>query len=538
MSITLFDYLLRRALLVFGTFILVMVVFVAKFEHLTDVNAADYAQIARNLAEGKGFTTSALTPLRLAIKPGVENAPELGRGPVYIACLAGAMKLFGATDKTVILGSIFFYLLTLVVVYLVGRFFFSDPVGIFGVVICLISVPLLEQMVSGLEITLLAFLITSLCGLLLWWGRSEKQTAWHWPVVIGLLLGLLYLTRYETLALLPAVIVYLVLLAPRPSRWKLAGLSVLVFVIVVAPWIIRSSLIVGKPFISLMSYEMIMGTDFSPRQVLYREFSTVPPSPLLEAMRNGPDMLKKFIQGMNTFYAALPNVVNLYVMPFFLAGLMLAWARKRYVVFHWCLALAIVLTALVLCLYVPVTNLILAFGPIVAIIAVSWFVELIDQYLQRDAERTPSPSVMDRKRFFILLGWMLVLAYPFLNYLFVMPAARQHPAVPILKALAEEKQYKVVATDIPWWATWYANQTTIFLPNSIAELGQMQKAGIKLDLVYLSPQLLRFPREERMEDWQRALVTRQKAILNLKRVEKTRFPGSLYIPPGVPAPSI
>jgi hypothetical protein len=49
MSFAQLDPLLRRAVLLFGILILVMIVFVAKLSELRDPNAADYAQVARNL---------------------------------------------------------------------------------------------------------------------------------------------------------------------------------------------------------------------------------------------------------------------------------------------------------------------------------------------------------------------------------------------------------------------------------------------------------------------------------------------------------
>ena len=61
---------LRRKVLVAGMlFAFIALVYriynVSRFDSLTDVNAMDYAQIARNLMRGEGFTSSFIKPLGL-----------------------------------------------------------------------------------------------------------------------------------------------------------------------------------------------------------------------------------------------------------------------------------------------------------------------------------------------------------------------------------------------------------------------------------------------------------------------------------------
>ena len=72
------DTVLKRTIFVAALLALVLIVFVAKFESITDPNVADYAQVARHVARGEGFTTSAISLLGLSVVLCIDRHPELG----------------------------------------------------------------------------------------------------------------------------------------------------------------------------------------------------------------------------------------------------------------------------------------------------------------------------------------------------------------------------------------------------------------------------------------------------------------------------
>src|SRR5687768_16362982 len=71
------------------------------YRNLSTIEGMDAAQLARNLAEGKGYHTSFLRPFSIYLQQkhrGLTNnlpdmQPDLSNPPVYPALLAGALKL-------------------------------------------------------------------------------------------------------------------------------------------------------------------------------------------------------------------------------------------------------------------------------------------------------------------------------------------------------------------------------------------------------------------------------------------------------------
>jgi hypothetical protein len=108
------ENLVKRGALALAILVIALAVFASKFSKQTglDVDAANYAQLARNLATGHGYTTSVITPLQLALSPHTQNAPELLRPPAYITVLALGMLIGGQNDQTVAVVSLMFLLAT------------------------------------------------------------------------------------------------------------------------------------------------------------------------------------------------------------------------------------------------------------------------------------------------------------------------------------------------------------------------------------------------------------------------------------------
>ena len=494
------EVLMKRATFLLLLIVLVLAVFAAKFRHLTDANAVDYAQLARNVAEGKGYTTSVLSPLAFSLVRNPDTFPELARAPVHPTLLAAAIRLGGATDRTVALASLFCFVLVLLLAYFICLRYFTGRVAIYSCLMLVASVPLLQASMSGLDTLLVAFWVLCLFGLMCWWERSEGKQALLWPIATGVVLALCYLTRYEMLPLLPCVFYYWW----RVDRQRLGRrclLTLVVFVVLVAPWVIRSSVIVKGPFISTASYELIMLTPTYPGQRLYQAFRDVPPKPWLVAAQHPREMLAKVNRGLTGFYVGFVGLVGLCTLPFFLIGL-LRRDTPQQTALPWSMFIAILLVAGVLALYTPDPQMLLAFAPVIIILGTHWFTTLV-------AERFAGPAPTDHQgtlakllsrrlrrwgpestnRLFVqawLVGWFLLAAYPMLNYLFVADPAPEHPVVPTCKALAGEEP-ELIATDIPWMVAWYGNKRVVHLPNGFDELTAMGQAGLRVDGLYFSP---------------------------------------------------
>jgi 4-amino-4-deoxy-L-arabinose transferase-like glycosyltransferase len=497
------DHILKRLIFVLGILTLVLMVFVAKFDYLSDPNAIDVAQIARNLAEGRGYTTSVITPLALSTGISPQLTPDITRPPLYVSVLALAMRIGGTSDKTVAFVSIIFLLLTLVLVYRLGRRFFDDRVGIYSVAICAISTGLMMQATSGLETTLLALLVTLLFGVLLLHARSAEPTAMRWPLLSGLVLGLCYLVRLECLALLPAVLLYWVFAGGR-QRWSRMLIVAAAFVVVALPWVVRTNLVTGRVGVSTLNYELIMNTIAHPGQTLSRQFIDVPQLPVSIALRHPLQMLRKLNFGMRAAYNGLPQLLNPYLLGLFLASLLIRPIRERYGLVQWSLMAAIFGMSIATALYANVLRLLLAFAPIVVVFATAGFMSYVDDYTGR---RRPSKAAAAARWFrtLALCGWVLLLAYPMADLLFAVPPSRQAPMVQVMREVG--KAGDLIVTDVPWYVAWYGHKRALLLPQSVGQLEALRNAGVRPDTVYLSPTLLSIPRSENMAAWQQYLFS-------------------------------
>jgi 4-amino-4-deoxy-L-arabinose transferase-like glycosyltransferase len=540
------EYLLKRGAMAFVLLIIGLVVYAAKFTSL-DVNAADYAQIARNLATGHGYSTSAVMPLSLALAPQTGDHSELMRPPAYVTFLALAMLVAGATDKTVAMVSLIFLLLTALALYVIAARCFGRAVALWACPLYFISVPILKQAISGLDTTFLSFLVTLLFGALMWNYRGSEEgdegqpssLRVGTPIAAGILLGLCYLTSYDSIVLLPVVLYFLWRVDRRQGRRN--AVAVLVpFAILVLPWIVRSSLIVGRPFISLHAYDFAMFTSQYPGQTLLRRFEDVPHYPWLVAMLNSVGLLNKVAQGAGGFYTDASQFAGPYLMPFFIVGLLLAAPRRRWVLLHGCLALALFLQVAVLCFYQPLSRLLLPYSPIVVAVAVYWLLMLLQEWQEA------LPAVRRRyRRLGVSLegvGLAILLAamgIPLLLYLFASGPSRQHPAIDTMRALGTTS-YAYVATDLPWLAAWYGGIQTMALPLRDKDWKGLEGAGLAPAAMYLSPALLEAPPTEQMEPYQRALLAGQ-AYQGMQRDTTWRMAGLLLVrqprtsPPAAPA---
>jgi hypothetical protein len=301
-------------------------------------------------------------------------------------------------------------------------------------------------------------------------------------------------------------------------------MTMVAFGIVALPWVIRTDLVTGRMAASTQSYELVMQTIAHPGQTLYREFVEVPPLPLSVAVDHPMQMLKKFNEGLRSAYSGFPQLLNPYVLTLFLLSLFVAPIRNRLGLIQWCLVTAIFLMTAGLALYTNVLRLLLAFAPLIAILATAAFTNYLNDYTRKRF----TSDLLTVSRWFrslALIGWVLVLAYPMGDYLFATRPARQAAMVATVQDVASKGNF--ILTDIPWHVAWYGNKPSVLLPQSLVQLEAMQKAGVRPDTIYLSPNLINMPQTENLKEWQQLLFG-GKEFSGFVRSEDWRKAGALF----------
>jgi 4-amino-4-deoxy-L-arabinose transferase-like glycosyltransferase len=490
------------------TVLVVLLVFfgynLRSFRNMNTQEAMDTAQLARNLADGEGYTTKFIRPLSIhlvserAMKAAggkqVSDAahlkqphPDIANPPVYPVILAGLMKVlpFNYDSQT---SRPFWYKdakfwryqpdfiislfnqglmlgMLLLMWFLTRRLFDEEAAWI--ATLCLLGLELLWRFsVSGLSTMLLLTLISGILWclhLLEVEGREPKRGLKGvilFSVVLGLLVGLAALTRYSMGFLILPVVAFLLFFGSR-HRYVSSALVTGVFLIVLLPWVGRNLHQSGLPF-GTATYAAIEETAGFAGTQLQRS---------LNPEVSASDMLPvryKLVQNLRSIVQKdLLQLGGSWLPWFFLVGLMVpfrnpATQRLRYFVL-------MSLATLVLVQAVGRThlssdspeinseNLLILLVPALVIYGVAFFLMLLDNI------QWSIPAF--RKA--AIVGFIILAALPLIFTLAPpSPVAVAYPPYyppHIQKVGSWMKTDELMMSDVPWAVAWYGNRQSVWL---------------------------------------------------------------------------
>lgn len=185
--------------------------------YVPDADDAQYLELARNLADGKGFALQ---------YPGLEVHDTAFRPPAYPALLALVGWIFG---PAIVVGRLLNVALGVAVVLLgaqYGRRAFGPRVGLLVGLLLAVYPPLVAN-----DVVLLSEPLGQLLLLAVLLSLHERRWA-----LAGLFAGLSVLTRPSAQAL----VLLLVLWVLWRADWRAALRLVVVAVVVVVPWVVRN----------------------------------------------------------------------------------------------------------------------------------------------------------------------------------------------------------------------------------------------------------------------------------------------------------
>ncbi|HZT42992.1 MAG TPA: glycosyltransferase family 39 protein [Chthonomonadaceae bacterium] len=483
--------------MILGPLLLFVVFYQATFSGLTDVNAMDFAQIGRNIAAGRGFTTYFLRPL--VMSPGnLQHQPEVMHGPLYPFVLSLAFAAFGASDAVVAWVSGIFFLLTIPVLYLLCLRVFRRQVAIITTLIFTCSGAMLNYAVSGLHVTLYTFLTTCLLLTiydLAAYARSHAQER-DAPLpkaklaLVGVLAALLYLTDPIFFFALPVAAGAAIWLSP-PRRRAQASVWVLVPLILMSLyafwWNWKWT---GNPIFGPRGIELWLGTPMYSSEAGYRlsHGDFIPGKAIFAAvLQKLLIKLGKYLQlGFSQFAAS-------WVLVFFLPGLFFRFrdpaANLLRKVMLWILLAAVVGTVLfdiVVPLYIAVMPVMLAF-------AVAYLLHLVQQaQLSRSGTRLVAG----------LLG--AAVLYPLFGGLFLAEKQPLSPEVRSARALKQKvAPDEVVLSDQPYLVAWYADRPSLWLPAQDERMQRLRERHSDVRWLFLTSMVDNFdPSKWNTQEWQ------------------------------------
>ena len=328
--------------------------------------AMDAAQIARNLADGKGFSTHFIRPLSLKLvkenRPEERedtmllegNHPDLANAPLWPALLAIAMKTLPFDFKTppvdasddfrrfqpeILIGAVnqLFFILSAILLFRLAKRLFDEPAAWFTTAVFLATDLLWQFCFSGLSTNFAIFLFLLLVHCLVSLERrresenaEEKQTNGNprnfsfylvTSAVCGLLLACLILTRYSLGWLVIPAVAFLAFYLPG-KRILSIGLTLLVFGIVVSPWLWRNYQWSGHPF-GVAGYAFWQDTSRYPDAAIERTLQgEISPVSMRAATRKLLENSGKIAEN------EIPKLGGSWLCAFFLVGFLVPFHNK------------------------------------------------------------------------------------------------------------------------------------------------------------------------------------------------------------------
>ena len=511
------------------------------YRNMNNVEAMDAAQVARNLAEGDGFSTDFIRPFSLTLvkkhnqdQTVTTNAegrpdfaqirgrhPDLANPPLYPLFLAGAMKVLPFNFQVNVTDPFWSrpafrptperprdfwryqpdFLITLlnqgmliviaVMTFFLGRRLFDSSVAWMSFALVIACEVLWRFSVTGLSTLFLMLIFLSLIWCLVWVENEERAPVWShraqtWLALgIGLLLGLGTLTRYSFAWLVIPVLVYLAIFCVL-RRWLIVSLVLGVFLVVVTPWIGRNLSVSGTPF-GIAGYALVDGTfgfpEYKMQRALDPDFRSVN---LLGLIYKLTGNIRLILQ------EGLPRLGGSWVSALFLTGLLLSFRslalrRLRYFLLASLFVLVIVqaLGKTQLSVDSPdfnSENLIVLLVPLVFIYGAGLFFQLLDQM-----------NLRLRELRILVVGVFAILVNLPIVFALLSPSVRPINYPPYYPPAIQEvagylKPSELMMSDIPWAVAWYGNRQAVWLTaNADSEYYSIHDYLKPIRILYLTP---------------------------------------------------
>ena len=490
----------------------------SQFRGLNKRESMDMAQLARNIARGRGFTTYLIRPLSLwqlerhgwdirdkaTREKLIMQHPDIYNPPFYPLVLAGLFKLmperafkYDAAERVyyperlVILPFNQLCLLACVLlVFLWAKQLFDRRVAIMAACLMLFSDTLWSYSISGLptNLLMLLFLLAAYClfiadDKLNPTEPAEGEAAGPAPervtggvvalVIVGaVLLGLCFLTRYLAgIFLIPmAICVARIFRGRAAAMW--VGVYVAVFAVVITPWLVRNFHTSGS-LLGIAQYDLVDRTAPFHGEALPRSYK-----PDFTGAYSVRALASKFLTNARTnLLTNLRLIGSDFLVLFFLVGVMYGFRRRDVSRVRGLLLGVIAASIFVMSLIgsdperigpdVGGGNLLVLVLPIVAIYGTAFFFLLLDRIpfrikLTRGAAVAAFVAVNVSPMIFTLLPPRPGL-FPYPPYI-----------PPVTRAVAAQFEADALAcSDLPWSVAWNAEHRTVWLPMSTDEFYEL-----------------------------------------------------------------
>jgi 4-amino-4-deoxy-L-arabinose transferase-like glycosyltransferase len=440
---------------------------------LQNNDALDYAQVGRQLYQGKGFTSLHIFAYELPLlkEKGFLNKefPILHRFPLPCVLDALSFFLFGPSEFAVAFASGIFYLLSIPVIFLLAKRVFGQSVGLASTLIFILSREMLSQSITGMTEAAAVFFFLSLL-LLLSDSAGHSSNRYFWA---GIVLGLACLNRSNTFFFLPVLGVAIYL---RNHRYRIRSSATFLVaaLLVMAPWFLRNALVAGDPLLPVASRRFFL-SGYG-----VRIFQDMDAPDLLGALQDQPGRtLEKWVRNVSLLlhlpdlpfeYLFIPVLLLSYLFPL---GTGARRTRNLGVVLF-------LVQVAVLSLGYVVPRYYVIYALLGMVYAVGTISALLGRFF-------PQPRAL----FPVLSGALIIiLAFPLARNLTTgSRKGRDQVAEDMHVTQALLARGSLVASIQSPQVAWYGGFRSLKLPDSPEELLQINRQYRPVDAIYLSPRI-------------------------------------------------
>ncbi|HXC49986.1 MAG TPA: glycosyltransferase family 39 protein [Candidatus Limnocylindrales bacterium] len=435
-----------------------------------DVDSFDYAQMARQLYRGQGFTMQQTFPyvLHFLSAHGVATEPpwpDTTRFPLIAVEEAAAFAVVGPDDRGILVAGGALLVATVVAVFLLAGRLFGISAGVLAALAVAAEAEQLRLSRSGLlETGSGLFIVLAALALVASTESARSRSA----SLLGILLGLAFLQRYDLLALAPVAAVLLVVRREdqrSPSMlWCTAG-----FVLAAGPWLVRNLLTIGTLLGSTSVDRNLLG-GIVPGDV-YMAPQTL--SAWQVALENLPALSAKLVTGATWIgeHAGEMFGGRFATCAALAAAALPIVSRSRAAATAWLFAAgALAARALLLSLMHNELRFYASFTPLLIVLAVGAAITLLRRISSR--ARTAEPAIA---------------AFAFAAMAFTLPPLPASRSFPPPEPFASLRQLvpagAVVASDASWNVAWYSDLPSVRFSGQWPELAGTEQAGVRVGAV-------------------------------------------------------
>lgn len=442
----------------------------------------DIAQVARNISNGRGFTTNIVRVSNLGFARNGDNTlPEINRAPLYPYTVGTFFQLLSVSGQIVERTSVLFFLLMLITTYGLGNILFGPREGLLAAAMIGLSTRILDVAVSGQEWTAVGLWFTLFIFFAALYHKaslnSRRDLTILYSISMGISLGLLYLTHFALFFLIIPALIYLGITG-KISRLNLT-IFVVVFGLISGFCMANNANITSSPLMAASAWDIMAGTRDFPgdafyRQVLSPEYSS-PASLIAYPFTHMSAFAGKFIYRGYELFIGLISMLGLLGLPFAAASALYKFKNPQINavrgIGYACGAIAL----LALASFNASLDSALMFCPLIAVIASGYLFLLIDS-------RKLHPVF---KRY-LLIGLVFFTVIPSISNIFWTVRPANHVIDDqVIDLMGHASVSGVVFTDNPWLCSWASNYPCTFLPNSENGLNAIQGIG-SFDIVILT----------------------------------------------------